>query len=107
MNYSKTNMMETNGLILTVKKKKNVYNIQISKKLPLLSKENFEEINQIITTINEESLHGSFYFCDGTLTFQMLLNEYLNEKSLKSKLNISIAAFESILKLLEVKFYEK
>ena len=107
MNYLKTNVMELDGLCITVKKKKNNFNIQISKDLLLSKSGYFEEISQIITRINEESLHGSFYFYDGKLTFQMLLHEQLNEKSLKKKLNMAIATFDSILKMMEVFLSEK
>lgn len=102
MNYLSTNVLELDGFVISVKKKKDNFNIQISKEILPSTGRTFEEINQLVTNINEESLHGSFYFCDGKLTFQMLLHEHLNEKSLKKKLNMAIATFDSILNMMEV-----
>ena len=106
MNYSTTNATQNNGLSIIVKRKKKTFNILLSKKILFLTKDNFELIHHILTEINEESLHGSFYFCDGTLTLQMLLSEKLTEKTLKQKLNIAIASFESITNMLEVITHE-
>ena len=103
MNYLTANVLEIDDFTITVKKKKDRYNIQISRQLLHTT----EEIHRIIHQINEESVLGSFYFYDGTLTLQILLNEKLNEKSLKAKLITGIAAFESFERLLEVKRNEK